>query len=181
MKKLFVLSLLCLLTLGASAQEHMKFLGKSLNMNLSQFTAQMQKLGYERDIEASKSFDDCRVFDGEYGDYLADLYVYYDSTTKLVYRAKAVIPFGTEETAASVTDDFITEILESGEYDGKYDDDPDERGNPNLRLFVRSSVDRDEFIGIVDVFMTCDEDEDEYDVHVDFIDLANARKAGEDF
>lgn len=176
MKKSILFLLLCFMAINVSAQQHLEFLGKSLNGNLTQFTKQMEAVGLTRNYEASKPFDDARVFDGEYAGYLADFYVYYHPTTKLVYRAKAVIPFGTEETAASVAQDIIDELLES--YRGKYDDDPDEDGNPNLRFYVFANGNNNKPLGIIDVYMDCDDDEEEYDIHVDYIDIANAEKAG---
>lgn len=177
MKKSLLLLLFCVMALSASAQQHFKFLGADINGTISQFTKKMEAAGLTRDYESSKPFNDCRVFEGDFEGYRADFYVYYHPKTKLVYRAKAVVPFGTELYAVDLAQDMIDKILDT--YDGRYDDDPDENGYPNIRFLVESDYDEDEFIGIIDVYVSAD-DEDDYNVHVDFIDIANAEKCGID-
>ena len=105
MKKIFAL-LICLFTaIGLSAQssskdsEHLKFMGIPLTGTISQFHSKILAKGlkvskYNNLIPAGG-----RAYTGTFLGQEAKIYVYYNTQTKIVYRAKAVYPDLSKEIA----------------------------------------------------------------------------------
>ena len=91
MKRTISLLLLCMIWFVASAQQHMKFMGIPLDGTITTFTTKLQAKGVKISPNNSKSGAGCRWFVGSFFGQSAEIYVYYNPTTKIVYRAKAVI------------------------------------------------------------------------------------------
>ena len=94
-KRIVTLMFLIVLAIGsrhAQGQEHMKFMGIPLNETINQFQTKLSAKGVTVDVAANKTIGvGCRTFKGFFSGKDAQIFVYYDENTKVVYRAKAVV------------------------------------------------------------------------------------------
>ena len=93
MKKIVLLSLVCLLVLGIQAQEseieHMQFMGISIDGPIKTFQSELSKKGFKRQ---STSIKGTRNYTGVFSGEDVELRVAYDINTKNVYRVAVLIP-----------------------------------------------------------------------------------------
>ena len=99
-----LLSLLfCLFTTIASAQNgHLKFMGIPLDGTINEFSAKLAAKGCSVDEYLSQDHVGDRIFDGVFMGNRANLFVYYQPTTQIVYRAVAVIKKEDEDIIKSL-------------------------------------------------------------------------------
>ena len=93
MKKLLLSLFLCGLSfVTISAQEsHMKFMGIEMNGTITQFQNKLAAKGVTVSSISNSLPAGTRAFKGAFSGKDANIYVYYNTRTKIVYRAKAVI------------------------------------------------------------------------------------------
>lgn len=95
MKRIFICLMVSLVSFTISAQTtfpHLPFMGIPLNGTIDNFQAKLSAKGVYVDHAANKTMGiGCRVFKGMFSGKKANIYVYYNDRTKIVYRAKAVI------------------------------------------------------------------------------------------
>jgi len=169
MKKLLSLFVAFALSVGLMAQsQHMKFLGIPLNGTISTFHHKLVAKGYKHDVESSKivSVND-RVFTGTFFGENANVHVYYNPKTKIVYRAKACI-YGNSEELITQKFNEVKVALEK-----KYADADIEKDGPegcNSMGFYTSQ-------GRIDLYVSKQDDtSDVYTLHIDYWDDENHKK-----
>ena len=99
MKRILSFFVMLVLTLGVMAQtQHMKFMGIPLDGTISAFHQKLVAKGCKHDVEVSNALGaGSRVFIGTFFGEKADIHVYYNAKTKVVYRAKACIERSSED------------------------------------------------------------------------------------
>lgn len=103
MKKTIIMMTLCLVVFCCPVQaQHLKFMGIPLNGTITQFQQKLTAKGVKYDKRASQlTPSGVRAFTGNFAGEKAEIYVYYDPASKVVYRAKAVITYPTEDICDS--------------------------------------------------------------------------------
>lgn len=176
MKKMLLIMFSCLITLSMQAQkEHMKFMGIPLNGTITAFQSKLQAKGIKYDAKTSAGIKDpCRAFRGVFSGHDADIFVYYNEKTKVVYRAKAVIKFRNKETGESKFSDFKYNL--KTKYSNAYSYDGEQNGLPSVSLSVPDSKE-ERVIGTIDVYFTNAPYSfmDEVYLHIDYTDTPNRR------
>ncbi len=174
MKKTILVIMTCLMALAVQAQkEHMKFMGIPLNGTISSFQTKLAAKGIKYDAKMSAQLKTpCRAFQGVFSGEKADIYVYYNEKTKVVYRAKAVITYSDKTIGERKFEDFKymlkTKYAKGNSYEGEQD------GHPALNLIVPDSKD-ERYIGTIDLYMTNPQYSfmNEIYLHVDYNDTPN--------
>lgn len=130
MKKIVYLLFALLTTLSVNAQkEHLKFMGIPLTGTITAFQSKLTAKGISYDrVSSSQSQAGIRCFKGMFSGENAEIYVYYNEKTKIVYRAKAVVEYSSEDIAKSKYSKFSSMLKEkyiAGEFmDSEHDDYP---------------------------------------------------------
>lgn len=84
----------------AQSNVHIKFMGIPLTGTIAQFQAKLVAKGCTYNKVASASISNgTRAFKGTFVGNKVDIYVYYDTNTKIVYRTKAVVSGVSEDIA----------------------------------------------------------------------------------
>ena len=131
MKKILLLSLVCLLVLGIQAQEseveHMQFMGILIDGPIKTFQSELSKKGFKRQ---SSSIKDTRNYTGVFSGEDVELRVTYDMNTKNVYRVAVLIPcYRNPDAAVRKYNDYKFRLenkykaYESRAYSSIYDND----------------------------------------------------------
>ena len=111
MRKTLLTFLLCLFTTISFAQEHMKFAGIPLNGTITQFQQKLLAKGYTVNSKMNSVLPvGTRSFKGTFIGKRANVAVYYDETTHIVYGAKAYFD-ELSETKAKEEKDGIESLL----------------------------------------------------------------------
>jgi hypothetical protein len=128
MKRILSFFVMLVLTLGAMAQtHHMKFMGIPLNGTISAFHQKLVAKGCKHDVEVSNAVGaGSRVLTGTFFGEKANIYVYYNAKTKVVYRAKACIDRSSEdmiiqqynEVKSALEEKYPDAYMSKGEYEG---------------------------------------------------------------
>lgn len=180
MKKFLTLILFLAITAVAFSQSssHMKFMGIPLNGTITQFQAKLTAKGCTYDkITSAYLPSGVRSFKGNIVGNNAIIFVNYNPKTKIVYRVKAVINNLTNNTASLKYDEL------KGLLSVKYTQF--NTGSNDFGETVAFTADADGtesmIIGEVDLFITKDTEEwrnypYNYNVHIDYYDLANSLK-----
>lgn len=154
---------------------HLPFMGIPLNGTIDNFQAKLSAKGVYVDHAANKTMGiGCRVFKGMFSGKKANIYVYYNDRTKIVYRAKAVIQ-SSEMDLRNNNYNYFENMLNS-----KYYYAETTKGNQdnheNISWLV-PTLDENSFykyLGSIDLY--CTSYSYEYDVHVDYTDTVNKQK-----
>jgi hypothetical protein len=174
MRRIILASLMLLICAIASAQ-HMKFMGIPLDGTITTFTAKLQAKGAKISPYNSKIGAGCRWFVGSFFGEDANIFVYFDTKSKVVYRAKAVI----ESEDFSQLKRIYNDISES--IDSKYDatctvDRHNNYESTSYSVDLKTSADFYE--GIIDLYFDDNGStySKKYVLHIDYYDWANRRK-----
>lgn len=170
-----VIFLLSMTSVFAQTQDHIKFMGIPLNGTINLFQAKLAQKGVKVDAVVNKSIGKgCRAFKGSFSGKNAQIYVYYDESTMIVYRAKAVI----EALNESINDDnysyfstmlsakYIDAVAKTGEVDSH---------ESKTFLILNNSSDNPSLLGEIDVYCSNFYNINFF-VHVDYTDLDNSIK-----
>ena len=112
MKRLLFLTCLFAYCALLPAQEHLMFMGIPLTGTINQFQTKLQAKGVRHDRQLSNELPlGIRAFKGTFSNRKANISVYYNSKTLLVYAAKAYIPDLTEENANELFELFKHNLL----------------------------------------------------------------------
>lgn len=174
MKRTFFILLLCTVSLISSAQ-HMKFLGIPLDGTITNFTTKLQAKGFFIDPDNNKLDSGCRMFQGHFYGKTATIYIYYDATTKIVYRGKALIEDSDYDRLKNLYDEISSSI--DGKYLGRHKEDT-YKGYPSVSYQIDLQTSADYYEGNIDLFFT-DNGLTYYKLfylHVDYYDGANLQK-----
>lgn len=176
MKKSIVLLIVSILFISISAQaEHLKFMGIPLTGTITQFQQKLVAKGITYNKKASAAAPiGTRFFSGKFAGSKAEIIVWYDADTKIVYGAKAVY----ECHSTTIRDSKYNELkpLLSTKYAEEYIQTGDRNGHEAFIVNVKD--DSGESIG--GVFLYCDQEEfpynDIYYVYVEYMDTNNYLK-----
>jgi hypothetical protein len=169
MKRILSFFVMLVLTLGAMAQtQHMKFMGIPLDGTISAFHQKLVAKGCKHDVEISKVVGaGSRIFTGTFFGEKADIHVYYNAKTKVVYRAKAVIRRSSEDDIIQKYNEVKSALKEK--YPDAYVSKGEYEGNEGVRFYTD--------LGNIDLYVSKDiVYADKYYLHIDYFDDANNRK-----
>ena len=176
MKHTFLIFRMLITSLCVDAQtEHVKFLGIPLNGTIQQFHQKLVAKGCQHDAKVSSMISKgTRAFKGTFAGKDADIYVYYDETTKIVYRAKAVITCNSN----NIRDIQFNDI--KGLLDTKYGSlfaQKDTQDGYDSYSYPIFSEQTEQMIGSVGIYVSENEfGYHEYVLHIDYYDSANMLK-----
>ena len=152
----------------------MKFMGIPLNGTISEFTAKMKAKGASISPGNSVSGPGCRWFNGTFFGKKAGFYVYYNPSTKIVYRAKAVISSTDFDYVKSIYDE-INSVIQN-KYDEKHSEGTN-YGYASIHYNIDLGTGATFYEGTIDLFFSETNFYDkEYNLHIDYYDEANRRK-----
>ena len=105
MKRIVLMLVSCMMVMSVMAQnEHLKFMGIPLTGTITTFQTKLAAKGISYDkVASSQTESGVRCFKGVFSGEKANIYVYYNEKTKVVYRAKAVIEYPTEEACTGAS------------------------------------------------------------------------------
>ena len=172
---LIVLFALAITSINAQGQEHMKFMGIPLNGTINQFQTKLGTKGVTVDVATNKTIGvGCRAFKGSFSGKDAQIFVYYDENTKVVYRAKAVVQSSDEDICDNNYTYFVNMLST------KYFDAETERGTQDDHESISFFVPNDyeavyKYLGTIDVYRSSYYSI-YYSVHVDYTDTVNEIK-----
>jgi hypothetical protein len=169
MKRFLSFFVMLVLTLGAMAQtQHMKFMGIPLNGSISTFHQKLVAKGYKPDVEYNKTSPvGRRVFTGTFFGEKADIYVYYNTETKVVYRAKACIDRDSEDMIIRIYNEVKSALEEK--YPDAYMIKGEYKGNEGMHFCTAQ--------GEIGLYVTKDVVyADKYYLHIDYYDDVNFKK-----
>lgn len=173
MKKINALILVLLISLSSFAQvDHMRFMGIPLDGTINNFQTKLSAKGIRIDSKSSRETENgVRVFKGFFSGYQASIYVYYDESSKIVYRAKAVIKDNSLSISNNTYNDFTTSLSKKYEFAETQTGAQD--GYDSISFLISGSPFNTEYvyIGRIDVYRS-----DyllNYMTHIDYNDTAN--------
>ncbi len=113
MKKSIILLIIGIVARCIPVQaQHLKFMGIPLNGTITQFQSKLTAKGVKYDKASSQSLPSgVRVYSGTFAGEDAKIYVYYNTTSKVVYEAKAVMSYAAESIRDSKYDDLKSLLL----------------------------------------------------------------------
>lgn len=167
--------LLLLLALTTMAQtEHVGFLGVPLDGSIQHFQEALTDKGCSYDPEANALLPKgIRAYKGSYAGYDAQLLVFYDEATNLVYQAQAVISCHGEEACEAVFNDINSRL--QAKYGTLLSTKSIQYGHVSYGYSILSE--QRVVIGDAGLFAAKDENApDEFSVQVQYTDTANLRK-----
>ena len=155
--------------------EHAKFMGIPLNGTIQQFHQKLVAKGCRHDTKTSSVISNgTRAFKGSFAGNDAFIYVYYDETTKIVYRAKAVISCSGEVMRDTKFND-LKGLLET-KYGTLFSEKDTYEGHDSYTYPILSKQ-SGEMIGVAGIYVSKNEYSlDEYGIHVDYYDFANNKE-----
>lgn len=191
--KRFLTFLCCLLiavvSFAQNANQHLKFMGVPINGTITQFQAKLVAKGCTYNKASSSALEKgCRVFNGVLVGNKVRIYVYYNTRTSIVYRAKAVVS-GISEEIADQSYNQIKDLL-AQKYDYQTEGTKDDKEcvsflslrNPGTEVdFNNVSALSEVAFGEVDLFITKDEESwrrspYNFNLHIDYNDALNSEK-----
>ena len=99
-----------MVTLGAAAQgkEHMKFMGIPMGITINSFQTRLAAKGVKYDDWSKYMSNGTRMYSGMFAGQKASFYIYYDSASKKVYRAKVVMERNERAMIDQLFDEFYS-------------------------------------------------------------------------
>lgn len=183
MKKSFILLIISIVALCIPVQaQHLKFMGIPLNGTITQFQSKLTAKGVKYDKTLSQDLSaGTRVFDGTFAGEKAKIFVYYDPSTKIVYRAKAAIGCESE----SICDYKYNELksLLSSKYMDAYEESGYQDGHESYLFVISQDVGKDlrDLVGTIGIYVSQSDFlyPYEYFLQIDYTDYANSNKSEE--
>lgn len=174
MRKILLLLVTVIYSMTISAQStHVKFMGIPLNVSITDFSNRLtQKGATVSPTSDNTGVPNCKMFNGIFFERNADIFVYYNLKSKIVYRAKAVIKLKTFDKALNDATSIISVIKSKYKIIDIQDDSKDDFISHSYHI----SAKEDEVeIGTIDIYTTQVNPfiEDDYYLHVDYTDKAN--------
>lgn len=198
MKRLFSTLFCLLLVVAAFAQNaygHLKFMGIPITGTIAQFQAKLVAKGCTYDKVASSSITvGTRAFKGSLARNKVDIYAYYNTQTKIVYRVKAVIN-GISEGLATQKYNELKSFL-TVKYDSRYTKTSSFEGKEIIQYLAlrdkNTSIDpenppsklSDVAFGVIKLYISKDLEDWNYPynyyLHIDYYDQINSEKNSSD-
>lgn len=171
MKRYSFILISLLLYLSCVAQnDHMRFMGIPLDGTINSFQSKLATKGITPDVQFNKQSDPgVRGFNGSFAGHKAEIYVYYDAKTSIVYRAKACINSEYKNTAEQTYNTFKSKI--QNKYSKQYIMNTDTYSNHESINFLL-------LYGVIDLYFSSylDNYPTLYVVHIDYYDITNYNK-----
>lgn len=177
MKKSIILLIISVLSLCFSAQaEHLKFMGIPLTGSITQFQNKLAAKGVTHDKKASAIASvGTRIFNGKFAGSNAQIVVWYDADTKIVYGTKAIYECYSTTTRDNKYND-IKDML-STKYSEETSSEGYQDGHDTFSITVTDDLGYS-IIGLISLY--CSQRDFPYDdtylVHVEYIDAENYGK-----
>lgn len=179
MKKLIFTLVVILMTtvLCAQAEDHLKFMGIPLTGNINSFQTKLEAKGCKADKTINSYLPvGTRAFKGQFAGNEANIYIYYNKKTKIVYRAKAVIEYTDKdifnqkeyELAQMLSHKYYSMYIDTSSSDGLTIYVTNDLGTTNLGTI--DLYDRTEDPNVSNYFKTT------YNIHIDYHDAINSEK-----
>lgn len=131
MKKIISVFFALCLCMVASAQQHLKFMGIPLDGTVDNFALKLKAKGVTYDAAKSKTAGPGnRVFNGTFVGEDAEIVVFYNNKSKIVYGAAVELQYSTVETAHTPFVN-LTEQLQQKYHNAKYRANRDSDGDAN--------------------------------------------------
>ena len=180
MKKTIILITLCLVALCCPAQvQHLKFMDIPLNGTITQFQQKLTAKGVKYDKTFSAQLPSgARAFSGDFAGEKADIFIYYDPKSKIVYKAKAVIDYVTEDICENKYNEF--KALLSSKYGAFEQSGYDYGHETNTYVIAKENASSiDDIIGYICIYVTEPAIPYPYvrELHFEYVDHHNSQKA----
>jgi hypothetical protein len=196
MRKIIFVSIFCLISLCSHAQEqkeHLKFMGIPLNGKISVFHNQLLKKGarYNETFSKYSQSNGVRLYNASFAGEEAEIFVYHNKKTKIVYRAKAVIEQRSEDLIElkykNIKELLIKKYDPKARFEKYSGIDVPDTAFQNVKWFIEDnnrgkestnfmiySFEESHSIGEIDLYISQnDRDPDLFYLHIDYIDFAN--------
>ncbi len=174
MRKIFLLLVAVIYSMTIFAQStHMSFMGIPLNVSITDFSSRLTQKGATVSPTSDKlGLPNCKMFKGTFFDCQADIYTYYNLKSKIVYRAKAVIKQRSFDRALNDATSIISVIKSKYNVIDIQDNSEEDFISQSFQI---STKENNEEIGTIAIYTTQVDPkvEDDYYLHVDYIDKAN--------
>lgn len=158
----------------AQSGSHIKFMGIPMGISIGSFQAKLAAKGVKYSPTSKHLHDAVRVYEGKFAGYDAELYVYYDSKTKLVYRAKAVIERSKKDLIDNLFIEFVSMLIEKYGSDNVYVNTDEDETEYSMRIETDN--------GRIDLYETHEDPDyyfytsDYYLLHIDYFDDVSQSK-----
>jgi hypothetical protein len=150
--------------------DHMKFMGIPLDGTINSFQNKLSAKGITPDDKLNKSLQvGVRGFKGNFAGHEAEIFVYYDAKSKIVYRAKACIESEIKNVAEQ-NYNTIKSQLKDKYYDKSIIDTDTYEGHESLHFLL--------LFGVIDLYFNSYSEgyPTIYSVHIDYSDIENYNK-----
>lgn len=170
MKRILSFFVMLVLTLGVMAQtQHMKFMGIPLDGTISAFHQKLVAKGCKPNVEYNKTAPvGARLFIGTFFGEKANIFVYYNAKTKVVYRAKACIQCSSEHDIIWKYNEVKSALEEK--YPNAYMSNSEEYGYDSVNFYT------DQGLIVLYVYKYDDYSETPYSLQIDYFDDVNFKK-----
>lgn len=108
----FLIALFFSVCAVAQTEQHMNFMGIPMGISISNFQSKLEAKGVKYDKTSKQLPSGSRMFQGTFAGHKAQIFVYYDPSTKLVYRTKACVEREDKPALDQVFFDFISMYAE---------------------------------------------------------------------
>jgi hypothetical protein len=192
MKKLFfIATLLIALMLSANVEmsaqkDHLKFAGIPLDGTISQFHPKIVAKGFKYDAELSKQFENSRAYNGVFAGENCLVYVYYDTKSKIVYRAKAIVENLSQSIAEQKFDSMKSRLCAKYTEENSFRDNMDDsKYQPSFAILpLRDNLDYSlskwkNTYGIINIYVVKSNSylynsSNDHSLHIDYEDQINS-------
>ena len=181
MKRVVSVFIFVVFAVASFAQtQHLKFMGIPLNGSVQNFQQKLATKGVRLNTLANKTLPTgVRAFKGVFSGNEADIYVHYNSKTKIVYRAKAVIE-ASNLTHAENLYETIKDGLISKYENNSFFTTSEQEEHESMTFAVFSTNNQEQLsLGIIGLYVSKSVyswQENERWIHVDYEDVANSNK-----
>ncbi len=181
MKKSIILLIISIVALCIPMQaQHLKFMDIPLTGTITQFQNKLAAKGVKYDKSLSQELPaGTRAFKGTFAGEKADIYIYYDPTTKIVHRAKAVMTYSLESTRESKYEEF--KYMLSSKYNAFEQSEYEDGHEVNNYVIAKDGATSiDDIIGYISIYVTdYSLIYDNYLLHIEYADHQNSKKSEE--
>ncbi len=171
MKKTIILITLCLVAFCCPVQaQHLKFMGIPLNGTITQFQQKLTAKGVKYDKAASQQMPSgVRYFKGTFAGEKANILIYYDPSSKIVYKAKAVMGYPTASSCDTKYED-LKSLLSAKYADAETETDYQD-GHESFYYRVNDNGN----LGVICIYVSNNifAYPYEYEVNIEYVDFAN--------
>ncbi len=176
MKKLLLLMVIAIsLAQTAIAADHLKFMGIPLTGSISNFQTRLIAKGCKVNRTSKALPKGIRSFTGKFAGEEADIYVYYNEKTNVVYRAKAVVTATSDNIRENKYSDFRSMLRQKYPFDKFIDDEQDDY--PNFAIYVTDDTGSIP-VGTIALYQNklgfiYSSLREEWSIHIDYTDYQN--------